>query len=126
MAENAPIKHHYVPQFYMRQFACADNARKVMTLECHCDVVVADRKSIEGIGWEERLHDYDDAGAPASIEGDINRDIETPFFQQPHLAQDQRRPMRHPRRVRPPAALRLRPPPAASELGDAALHRKPA
>ncbi|AJR23033.1 hypothetical protein TZ53_03870 [Sphingobium sp. YBL2] len=83
MAANAPIKHHYVPQFYMRQFACADDAHKVMTLERHSDVVVADRKSIEGIGWEERLHDYDDAGAPASIEGDINREIETPFSNSP-------------------------------------------
>ena len=47
MAANAPIKHHYVPQFYMRQFACADDAHKVMTLERHSDVVVADRGRVE-------------------------------------------------------------------------------
>jgi len=54
------IDNHYVPQFYMRRFACADDENKVMVLERHRDVVVANRKSIEGIGYEERLHDYDD------------------------------------------------------------------
>ena len=81
MAANEAKKHHYVPQFYMRRFACADDENKVMVLERHCNVVVADRKSIEGIGYEERLHDCDDNGAPASIEGDLNKAIETPFSQ---------------------------------------------
>jgi hypothetical protein len=81
VAANEAKKHHYVPQFYMRRFACADDENKVMVLERHCNVVVADRKSIEGIGYEERLHDYDDNGAPASIEGDLNKAIETPFSQ---------------------------------------------
>jgi Protein of unknown function (DUF4238) len=81
VAPNEAKKHHYVPQFYMRRFACADNENKVMVLERHRDVVVADRKSIEGIGYEERLHDYYDNGAPASIEGDLNKAIETPFSQ---------------------------------------------
>jgi hypothetical protein len=53
----------------------------VMVLERHRDAVVADCKSIVGIGYEERLHDYDDNGAPASIEGDLNEAIETPFSQ---------------------------------------------
>lgn len=79
MATNEPKKHHYVPQFYMRRFACADDENKVMVLERHHQVVVADRKSIEGIGYEERLHDYDDNGSPASIERALNRAIETPF-----------------------------------------------
>lgn len=81
MAANEAKKHHYVPQFYMRRFACADDENKVMMLERHFNFVVADRKSIEGIGYEERLHDYDDNGAPASIEGDLNKAIETPFSQ---------------------------------------------
>ena len=36
-----------------------------MELEHHRDVVVANRKSIEGIGYEEHLYDYDGNGAPA-------------------------------------------------------------
>jgi Protein of unknown function (DUF4238) len=76
---NEAKRHHYVPQFYMRRFACADDENKVMVLERHRDVVVSNRKSIEGIGYEERLHDYDDNGAPASIEAGLNKAIETPF-----------------------------------------------
>jgi hypothetical protein len=29
---NEAKKHHYVPQFYMRRFACADDENKVMCL----------------------------------------------------------------------------------------------
>jgi hypothetical protein len=76
---NEAKKHHYVPQFYMRHFACADDENKVMVLERHRDVVVANRKSIESIGYEERLHDYDDNGVSASIEDGLNKAIETPF-----------------------------------------------
>lgn len=36
---NDPKRHHYVPQFYMRRFACADDANKVMVLERHRDVL---------------------------------------------------------------------------------------
>jgi hypothetical protein len=79
VAANEAKKHHYVPQFYMRRFACADDENKVMVLERHRDVVVANRKSIEGMGYEERLHDHDDNGAPASIEDGLNKAIETPF-----------------------------------------------
>lgn len=81
VAPNEAKKHHYVPQFYMRRFACADNENKVMVLERHQDVVVSNCKSIEGIGYEEHLHDYYDNGVPASIEGDLNKTIETPFSQ---------------------------------------------
>lgn len=79
MAVNEAKKHHYVPQFYMRRFACADDENKVMVLERHGDLVVAGHKSIEGIGYEEHLHDYDDNSAPASIENGLNKAIETPF-----------------------------------------------
>jgi hypothetical protein len=83
VATNEPKKHHYVPQFYMRRFACSDDVNKIMVLERHRDVVVADRKSIEGIGYEQRLHDYEDGGAPSSIEGELNKAIETPFSKSP-------------------------------------------
>ncbi|MCB8878223.1 DUF4238 domain-containing protein [Acidisoma silvae] len=81
MTANEPKKHHYVPQFYMRRFACAGDENKVMVLERHRDVVVTERKSVHGIGYEERLHDFDDSGAPASIERHLNETIEAPFSQ---------------------------------------------
>lgn len=60
MNGNASKRHHYIPQFYLRRFACFDDANKVMVIEQHRDVLVADRKSIDGIGYEEALHDYVD------------------------------------------------------------------
>lgn len=83
MAANAPKRHHYVPKFYLRRFACVDDLNKVTVLERHRDILIADRKSIDGIGYEERLHDYVYDGAPASIEGDLNKVIETPFSSSP-------------------------------------------
>lgn len=74
-------RHHYVPQFYMRRFACADDPNKVVALQRHRDVVVLGRKSIAGIGYEERLHDFNDNDAPASIERNLNETIEAPFSQ---------------------------------------------
>lgn len=74
-----PKRHHYVPQFYMRRFACADDANKVMVLERHRDLLVADRKSIGSIGYEDGLHDFVEDGVAGSVEGEINKVIETPF-----------------------------------------------
>jgi hypothetical protein len=78
MPANEPNKHHYVPQFYLRQFASSD-PNKVMVLARHGNIVERTRKSIEGIGYEENLHDFIADGMPASIETTINKVIETPF-----------------------------------------------
>jgi hypothetical protein len=78
-AQNAPKQHHYVPQFYLRRFASADDRNKVRTVERHSDMLVADRKSIGSIGYEEGLHDFEVNGAKGSIERDLNDTIETPF-----------------------------------------------
>lgn len=79
MNGNEPKRHHYVPQFYLRRFVRSDDVNKVMVIERHRDALVADRKSIDRLGYEEALHAYVDEGDPASIEGDLNRMIETPF-----------------------------------------------
>lgn len=79
MSAGRSRRHHYVPQFYLRRFACEDDKSKVRVLERHGDVLVIDRKSIEGIGYEEGLHDYVNEGHASSIEAPINRIIETPF-----------------------------------------------
>lgn len=79
MTAGRPRRHHYVPQFYLRRFACADDANKVRVAEQHREYLVTDRKSIDRIGYEDALHDYEEDGATRSIEGDLNRVIETPF-----------------------------------------------
>jgi hypothetical protein len=47
----------------LRRFACANDPNKVMILERHGDVVVAGRKSIDHIGYDEGLYDYFDGDA---------------------------------------------------------------
>lgn len=83
MSGGAPKRHHYVPQFYLRRFARADDPNKVAVIERHRDVLVADIKSIGGIGYEEGLHDFHEGRARASIEGALNKTVETPFSQSP-------------------------------------------
>ncbi|WP_370675555.1 DUF4238 domain-containing protein [Pleomorphomonas sp. PLEO] len=83
MKADTPKRHHYVPQFYLRRFACQDDPNKVRTLERHGDILVIDRKSIDGIGYEEGMHDFVAEGVSGSIEGPINRVIETPFSNSP-------------------------------------------
>ncbi|PYE92716.1 uncharacterized protein DUF4238 [Rhizobium sp. PP-F2F-G38] len=86
MSEIEAKRHHYVPQLYLRQFACADDPNKVMVLENHLDIVVWDRKSIDRIGYDEGLYDYEEDGARSSIEGELNRHVETPFAASPTWA----------------------------------------
>lgn len=76
---NQPKRHHYVPQFYMRRLACADDPNKINIVERHRDILVADRKSIDRIGYEEGLHDFVEGGVAGSIEHSLNEMIETPF-----------------------------------------------
>src|ERR1700733_2985152 len=78
-SSNAPKRHHYIPRFYLRRFACSNDVNKVMVIERHRDVLVADRKSINYVGYEEGLHDYLEEGKTASVENEINWTIETPF-----------------------------------------------
>lgn len=80
MTGGRPKRHHYVPQFYLRRFACQEDPNKVRILERHGDVLVTGRKSINRIGYEDSMHDFVDNGVAGSIEGPINRVIETPFF----------------------------------------------
>lgn len=83
MSEGHPKRHHYVPQFYLRRFACPDDPNKVRILEQHGDILVTDRKSIDRIGYEESMHDFVADGVASSIEDPINRVIETPFSNSP-------------------------------------------
>lgn len=83
MTAGHPKRHHYVPQFYLRRFACSEDANKVRVLERHGDVLVTDLKSIARIGYEDSMHDFVEEGVPGSIEGQINRVIETPFSNSP-------------------------------------------
>lgn len=75
--------NHYVPQFYLRQFACADDLNKVAVLRRHEPFLVADRKSIAQMGYEEDLHALHAGKGALNLEGVISKTIETPFSSSP-------------------------------------------
>ncbi len=81
MPLNAPRDHHYVPQFYLRNFACDPEKRKIRTLAKEGEYAIWAERSIESLGFERDLYVHSVAGVPVSVEDAINRLIETPISQ---------------------------------------------
>lgn len=78
---NNPRDHHYVPQFYLRNFACDPERKKIRTLAKNGEYAVWAERSIEGLGFEKDLYVHSYAGIPVSVEETINRSVETPISQ---------------------------------------------
>jgi hypothetical protein len=78
---NDPRDHHYAPQFYLRNFACDPDKRKIKTLAKNGEYAVWAERSIESLGFERDLYVHSYAGIPVSVENTINRSIETPISQ---------------------------------------------
>jgi len=76
-----PKKHHYVPQFYLRAFHCADDENKVPTISRHNPFLIKKNSSIAGIGYEDYLYKITDEEIEVCIENKLNRSIETPISQ---------------------------------------------
>lgn len=83
MTTRAAEDHHYVPQFYMRQFALLEDKNKVMAVERHGDILNFARKSVGSIGYEKRLHDFVENRGTKSIESEVNKLVEMPFAESP-------------------------------------------
>ena len=77
--QNEPRDHHYVPQFYLRNFSVDADGRKISTVAKHGHLAIWARRSIEGLGFEKDLYVSIKDGIPISVESDINRKIETPI-----------------------------------------------
>lgn len=78
-AGGTPRHHHYVPQFYLRNFADDPERSKVTTVAKHGAVAVWARRSIESLGFERDLYLDSRNGVPFLYETRINRHIETPL-----------------------------------------------
>jgi Protein of unknown function (DUF4238) len=63
----------------MRQFAFGDDKTKIKCLSRHYPHASVGVKSISRIGYEEDLYTFSVAGSRASIEDDLNKNIETPI-----------------------------------------------
>lgn len=73
--------HHYVPQFFLRNFATDPERKKVATVAKHGEVAVWGERSIESIGYERDLYVQMQNRVPVSAETAINQGIEAPISQ---------------------------------------------
>ncbi len=76
-----PRDHHYVPQFFLRNFATDAEKRKVTTVAKNGNFAIWAERSIEHLGFERDLYVHLRAGVPVSVESAINSRIETPISQ---------------------------------------------
>jgi hypothetical protein len=76
---NPPRDHHYVPQFFLRNFAVDPEKKKLTTIAKHGPIAVWAKRSIGRLGFERDLYVHLRAGAPVSVESMINERIETPI-----------------------------------------------
>ncbi len=76
---NASRNHHYVPQFFLRNFAVDPEKKKITTVAKHGPFAVWAKRSIERLGYERDLYIHTRRGVPVSVENVINKRIETPI-----------------------------------------------
>ena len=76
---NDPRDHHFVPQFFLRNFAADEARTKVTTIAKSGSHAVWKERSIKGIGFERDFYVHMIGGRPVSVETDINRTLETPI-----------------------------------------------
>ena len=79
LPQNTPCNHHYVPQFYLRNFAIDPEKQKLTTVAKHGHVAVWAKRSIKSLGYERDLYVSLRNGVPVSVETIINERIETPI-----------------------------------------------
>src|SRR6267154_3834119 len=76
---NAPRDHHYVPQFFLRNFAVDSERKKLTTVAKHGGRAVWAERSIAHLGYARDLYVYFRGGVPVSVETRINEHIEIPI-----------------------------------------------
>lgn len=76
---NTPRKHHYVPQFYLRNFACDAARTRIETVSRINGRAIWEARSISGIGHEEDLYVHTSNGVPICVEAAINSQVEQPI-----------------------------------------------
>lgn len=77
--QKAPRKHHYVPQFYLRNFASDAEKQKIATVSKNGEYAVWATRSIETLGYERDLYVHLHSGAPISVETILNQKVEIPI-----------------------------------------------
>ena len=70
-----PKRHHYVPQFYLRNFAIDEQKTKVMAVHKHGNRAAWAKTSIKSIAYEHELYVHRDGDSPVSVEETISRNL---------------------------------------------------
>lgn len=81
MKSNPPRKHHYVPQFYLKQFSSDETRTKVPTLSNNQLHVIKGHSAIKKIAYEDYLYAIKDKELNICIENELNYAIEAPITQ---------------------------------------------
>lgn len=81
MPHGAPRDHHYVPQFYLRQFASDPAAQKIRTVMRAGDYAIYAERSIKTLGYERDFYVHHRGGIPVNVEVAIGKHVETPLSQ---------------------------------------------
>ncbi|MGX1100109.1 DUF4238 domain-containing protein [Amorphus sp. MBR-141] len=76
---NPPKRHHYAPQFFLRNFAIDSEKKKVTVLSKHGRKAVWAKKSIKSIAFENDLYVHIVGSIPVSVEEKINSSLEDPI-----------------------------------------------
>ncbi len=71
MATNEPRDHHYVPQFFLRNFAVDEAKTRISTVGKHGPMGVW-ANAIESLCYERDFHAHLRAGISVPVETDIN------------------------------------------------------
>ncbi len=79
MPGGEPRDHHFVPQFFLRNFAADEERTKVTTVSKQGRMAIWKSRSIKNIGFERDFYVHIVNGRPVSVETDINRRVETPI-----------------------------------------------
>ncbi|MBE9399691.1 DUF4238 domain-containing protein [Pontibacterium sp. N1Y112] len=76
-----PKKHHYVPQFYLRNFGYVDDKNKVPTISRSNPYLIKKKSAISRIGYEDYLYRVTEEAVHQCIESHLNHSVETPISQ---------------------------------------------
>lgn len=76
---NEPKRHHYVPQFYLKNFAIDAEKKKVTLVRKHGIRAAWSKTSIKSIAYEIEFYTHIENDAPISVESKLNKNIENPI-----------------------------------------------
>ena len=78
---NKPTKDHFVPQFYLSQFSCAEDENKVPALSNAGPFIISKNQSIGSIGFEYDIYTLSNEDIHIAVDKYLNPQFETPFTQ---------------------------------------------